>query len=153
MITKKVSGAPGAVTPGLTVAAKDDSRDRQETVRGPFLLRLGFFSELRWYAGGRTRTRMLMQLWNGRRTKGMSRTFARHACLCLRAVGPSLWSPQAPSNLFFSYNTNLGPPYHVLMDTNFINFSIQNKLEVLPPLLCHLLCTLSCLCVDRLFRP
>ncbi len=37
---------------------------------------------------------------------------------------------QAPSNLFFSYNTNLGPPFHVLMDTNFINFSIQNKLEV-----------------------
>lgn len=37
---------------------------------------------------------------------------------------------QAASNLFFSYNTQLGPPYHVIMDTNFINFSIQNKLEI-----------------------
>lgn len=24
----------------------------------------------------------------------------------------------------------LGPPYHVLIDTNFINFSIQNKIEI-----------------------
>jgi hypothetical protein len=35
------------------------------------------------------------------------------------------------SSLFFNYNTELGPPYHVLMDTNFINFSIQNKLEIM----------------------
>ena len=26
--------------------------------------------------------------------------------------------------LFFEHNTQLGPPYHVLIDTNFINFSI-----------------------------
>eukprot|EP00007_Cunea_sp_BSH-02190019_P001710 CAMPEP_0174232670 /NCGR_PEP_ID=MMETSP0417-20130205/2891_1 /TAXON_ID=242541 /ORGANISM="Mayorella sp, Strain BSH-02190019" /LENGTH=181 /DNA_ID=CAMNT_0015310757 /DNA_START=84 /DNA_END=626 /DNA_ORIENTATION=- len=32
--------------------------------------------------------------------------------------------------LFFRHNTALGPPYHVLVDTNFINFSIQNKLEL-----------------------
>jgi U3 small nucleolar RNA-associated protein 24 len=37
---------------------------------------------------------------------------------------------QYPSHLFFSYNTSLGPPYHVLMDTNFINFSIQNKIDI-----------------------
>mmetsp|Transcript_3777 Transcript_3777/g.3389 ORF Transcript_3777/g.3389 Transcript_3777/m.3389 type:complete len:200 (-) Transcript_3777:53-652(-) len=37
---------------------------------------------------------------------------------------------QTPSALFFSYNTQLGPPYHVLIDTNFINFSIKNKLEI-----------------------
>lgn len=37
---------------------------------------------------------------------------------------------QVPSALFFRYNTALGPPYHVLLDTNFINFSIKNKLEV-----------------------
>jgi hypothetical protein len=30
----------------------------------------------------------------------------------------------------FKYNTALGPPYHVLVDTNFLNFSIKNKLEV-----------------------
>lgn len=35
-----------------------------------------------------------------------------------------------PSNLFFRYNETLGPPYHILVDTNFINFSIKNKLEL-----------------------
>lgn len=37
---------------------------------------------------------------------------------------------QVASSLFFRYNTSLGPPYHVIVDTNFINFSIQNKLEL-----------------------
>ena len=37
---------------------------------------------------------------------------------------------QAPSSMFFQYNTQLGPPYNVLVDTNFINFSIKNKLEI-----------------------
>ena len=37
---------------------------------------------------------------------------------------------QAPSSLFFWHNDALGPPYHVLIDTNFINFSIQNKLDI-----------------------
>jgi U3 small nucleolar RNA-associated protein 24 len=32
--------------------------------------------------------------------------------------------------MFFQYNSQLGPPYHVLIDTNFINFSIKNKLEI-----------------------
>ncbi|KJE94091.1 nucleolar protein [Capsaspora owczarzaki ATCC 30864] len=40
--------------------------------------------------------------------------------------------PQMSSALFFKYNTQLGPPYRILLDTNFINFSIQNKLEVIP---------------------
>ncbi|KHN36518.1 rRNA-processing protein FCF1 like [Glycine soja] len=35
--------------------------------------------------------------------------------------------PTHSSALFFQYNTALGPPYRVLVDTNFINFSIQNK--------------------------
>eukprot|EP01105_Mastigella_eilhardi_P013696 TRINITY_DN3116_c0_g1_i2.p2 TRINITY_DN3116_c0_g1~~TRINITY_DN3116_c0_g1_i2.p2 ORF type:complete len:230 (+),score=83.28 TRINITY_DN3116_c0_g1_i2:70-759(+) len=38
--------------------------------------------------------------------------------------------PQASSALFFQFNTQLGPPYHVLLDTNFINFAIQNKIEI-----------------------
>jgi rRNA-processing protein FCF1 len=38
--------------------------------------------------------------------------------------------PQAPTALFFKYNTALGPPYQVLLDTNFLNFSIKNKLDV-----------------------
>lgn len=37
---------------------------------------------------------------------------------------------QAPTALFFAHNTQLGPPYQVLVDTNFINFSIKNKLEI-----------------------
>merc|ERR1712179_877797 len=39
--------------------------------------------------------------------------------------------PQASSALFFKYNEQLGPPYHVLVDTNFINFSIKNKLDIM----------------------
>ncbi|XP_033054674.1 rRNA-processing protein FCF1 homolog [Trachypithecus francoisi] len=38
--------------------------------------------------------------------------------------------PQHPSCLFFQYNTQLGPPYHILVDTNFINFSIKVKLDL-----------------------
>lgn len=38
--------------------------------------------------------------------------------------------PQHSTALFFQYNQSLGPPYRILLDTNFINFSIQNKLEV-----------------------
>ncbi|KIY96972.1 hypothetical protein MNEG_10991 [Monoraphidium neglectum] len=34
------------------------------------------------------------------------------------------------SALFFKYNTQLGPPYQVLVDTNFINFSIKNKIDL-----------------------
>ncbi|KAL4198858.1 hypothetical protein AMTRI_Chr03g48150 [Amborella trichopoda] len=41
--------------------------------------------------------------------------------------------PYVSSALFFKYNTALGPPYRVLVDTNFINFSIQNKVRP-----CHL---------------
>jgi hypothetical protein len=38
--------------------------------------------------------------------------------------------PHVPSALYFRYNTALGPPYHLLLDTNFVNFAIKNKLEV-----------------------
>ena len=37
---------------------------------------------------------------------------------------------QIPSALFFKYNTQLGPPYRIIVDTNFINFSIKNKLDL-----------------------
>lgn len=37
---------------------------------------------------------------------------------------------QQASSLFFKHNEALKPPYQVLVDTNFINFSIQNKLEM-----------------------
>jgi U3 small nucleolar RNA-associated protein 24 len=32
--------------------------------------------------------------------------------------------------LFFEHNMQLGPPYHIIIDTNFINFSIQYKLDI-----------------------
>lgn len=46
--------------------------------------------------------------------------------------------PQQSSALFFSYNTQLGPPYHIILDTNFINFSIKNKLDIIK-------CMMDCL--------
>lgn len=33
--------------------------------------------------------------------------------------------------MFFRYNTALGPPYQILLDTNFLNFSISNKLDII----------------------
>ncbi|KAK2995815.1 hypothetical protein RJ640_006154 [Escallonia rubra] len=38
--------------------------------------------------------------------------------------------PNVSSALFFKHNNALGPPYRVLVDTNFINFSIKNKLDL-----------------------
>ena len=37
--------------------------------------------------------------------------------------------------MFFNYNKALGPPYHVILDTNFINLSIQNKIDPFKSLL------------------
>lgn len=49
------------------------------------------------------------------------------------------------STLFFRYNQSLGPPYQVICDTNFINFSIKNKLEVKEAFLdCLLAKTIPC---------
>ncbi|EUD67003.1 hypothetical protein C922_02587 [Plasmodium inui San Antonio 1] len=38
---------------------------------------------------------------------------------------------QIDSNLFFNYNENLSPPYNIILDTNFINSSIQYKLDII----------------------
>lgn len=35
-----------------------------------------------------------------------------------------------PVSMFFQYNPNLGPPFRILLDTNFINFSVRNKLDI-----------------------
>ena len=40
------------------------------------------------------------------------------------------FSPNTPASMFFSYNKSLGPPYRILVDTNFVNFSISSKLDV-----------------------
>lgn len=42
---------------------------------------------------------------------------------------------KAPSHMFFKHNPALGPPFRVILDTNFINFSIQNKLDVFTSLM------------------
>jgi U3 small nucleolar RNA-associated protein 24 len=34
------------------------------------------------------------------------------------------------SGMYFQHNEALGPPYHILIDTNFINFSIKNKMDM-----------------------
>ena len=38
--------------------------------------------------------------------------------------------PKVSTAMFFKYNEQLGPPYHVLVDTNFINFTIKNRLVI-----------------------
>ncbi|KAJ8606093.1 hypothetical protein CTAYLR_005191 [Chrysophaeum taylorii] len=38
---------------------------------------------------------------------------------------------QTPASLFFAHNAALGPPFHVIVDTNFINFSIKNKIDII----------------------
>ena len=43
--------------------------------------------------------------------------------------------PQMPTSMFFKHNEALGPPYHIILDTNFINFSIKNKLDVMKAML------------------
>lgn len=38
--------------------------------------------------------------------------------------------PQVSSALFFQFNQAIKPPYQVLIDTNFFNFSIQKKIDI-----------------------
>lgn len=33
--------------------------------------------------------------------------------------------------MFLKYNTQLGPPFHVIIDTNFVNFSIKNRIDMM----------------------
>ena len=49
--------------------------------------------------------------------------------------------------LYFKYNTQLGPPYQVLVDTNFINFAIKNKVP------CSSQCRLAADVAEQAVRP
>uniref|UniRef100_A0A1I7Y5T3 rRNA-processing protein FCF1 homolog n=1 Tax=Steinernema glaseri TaxID=37863 RepID=A0A1I7Y5T3_9BILA len=40
-------------------------------------------------------------------------------------------APQISSAMFLKYNNQLGPPFHVLLDTNFVNHSIKNKVDMM----------------------
>jgi len=35
-----------------------------------------------------------------------------------------------PASMFFQFNPALGPPFRVIIDTNFVNFSVANKLDI-----------------------
>lgn len=50
--------------------------------------------------------------------------------ICMLILPRCAPSTPLPASLFLSHNTALGPPYRILIDTNFINFSIQNKIEL-----------------------
>jgi len=52
-------------------------------------------------------------------------------------------APQVSSALFFQYNEALVPPYHILIDTNFLSHTVQRKL----PLLESLMDTLYAKCI------
>jgi U3 small nucleolar RNA-associated protein 24 len=49
------------------------------------------------------------------------------------------------AHLFFKHNTALGPPYHILIDTNFINMLLMNRLELVSAMM-------DCLLAKCLFR-
>lgn len=34
------------------------------------------------------------------------------------------------TSMFFHYNQNLGPPFYIICDTNFIIFSIKNRMDI-----------------------
>lgn len=51
------------------------------------------------------------------------------------------------SHQFLSYNSALKPPFRVWLDTNFINFSMQNKIEIVQGLMdCLLAKVVPCIC-------
>ncbi|KAH7726488.1 CGI-35 protein [Aphelenchoides avenae] len=40
-------------------------------------------------------------------------------------------APRTSSAMFLKYNNQLGPPFHVIVDTNFVNFAIKNKIDIM----------------------
>ncbi|MFH4975421.1 hypothetical protein AB6A40_002130 [Gnathostoma spinigerum] len=40
-------------------------------------------------------------------------------------------APQISSAMFLKYNNQLGPPFHVIIDTNFVNFAIKYRIDVM----------------------
>lgn len=56
----------------------------------------------------------------------------RAACTCLLTIENRLvCSAPVPTSLFLSHNESLAPPYRVLVDTNFINLSLDNRIEMI----------------------
>ena len=40
------------------------------------------------------------------------------------------YSDAMPTSLFFAHNEALVPPYRVIIDTNFINLSLENRIDL-----------------------
>ncbi|CAG9536618.1 unnamed protein product [Cercopithifilaria johnstoni] len=40
-------------------------------------------------------------------------------------------APQISTAMFLKYNTQLGPPFHIIIDTNFVNFSIKHRIDIM----------------------
>jgi len=64
----------------------------------------------------------------GKRGKADRRAPNLTTALLLSHFIPS-HSQKVSTALFFKWNSQLGPPYQVLVDTNFINFAIKNKVR------------------------
>jgi U3 small nucleolar RNA-associated protein 24 len=61
------------------------------------------------------------QVYVGRTLPKSTATAFSILCICRQKIS---------SAMYLKFNAALGPPYRILIDTNFINFSIQNKLDV-----------------------
>lgn len=64
------------------------------------------------------------------RSGGDAAASAIQACT-QKSLTPSYVSSDAmPTSLFFSHNQALVPPYRVIVDTNFINLSLENRVDM-----------------------
>jgi len=80
----------------------------------------------RWPARSKPRRRSKNPKPSGRCTSAVHHT-RPHSASNEELTCPS---PQVSSALFFQANTALGPPYSVLVDTNFLSHTVHAKLEL-----------------------
>ncbi|VDN58363.1 unnamed protein product, partial [Dracunculus medinensis] len=43
--------------------------------------------------------------------------------------------PTVSSAMFLQYNDQLGPPFHVIIDTNFVNFAVKYRIDIIQGLM------------------
>lgn len=66
--------------------------------------------------------------------KGRSK--AEHAPVVAKETDKELITrAPTPASMFFQFNPSLGPPFRVLLDTNFINFAVANKIDIMKGML------------------
>eukprot|EP00917_Polyrhabdina_sp_WS-2016_P014378 GHVP01031464.1.p1 GENE.GHVP01031464.1~~GHVP01031464.1.p1 ORF type:complete len:186 (+),score=30.25 GHVP01031464.1:485-1042(+) len=59
--------------------------------------------------------------------------------------------PYTPSFMFFKYNSSLKPPYNILLDTNFIKFSLDQKVDLMKGMIDCLYATCKIYITDCVF--